>query len=106
MELSNPKGMLNYLVRNKKVNPEVEGTSSQVAVVNKVEGTLSQEPATKEVEDTSSIMDILEENPNSVRPQEYEEVIVHPSYPKQKVKIGQSLSKEELEQLKDFFSPS
>lgn len=48
MELSNPKGMLDYLVRNKKANPEEEGTSSQVAVVSEVGGTSTQMMALEE----------------------------------------------------------
>lgn len=86
MELSNPKGMLDYLVRNKKTNPEIKGSSTQVAVVNEMGDTSAQ----------------LERRTENRRPQEYEEVIVHPSYLEQKVKIGQSLSGEEMKQLKEF----
>lgn len=61
MKLRNPNGKLDYLVK-KKVSPEVEGTSQQVAV--------------------------LEECPGTPHPQEYEEIILHPSYHGKKVKIG------------------
>lgn len=71
MEISNPKSMLDYLVKNKKVSPEEEGTSAYVAV--------------------------LGESPRTSRPQEYEEIILHLSYPDQKVKIGRGLSGEESE---------
>lgn len=43
-----------------------------------------------------------EEKVSSPQPQEYEEIVVHPSYPEQTVKIEQSFSKDELEQLKEF----
>lgn len=76
MDISNPKSMLDYLVKNKKVSTEEEGTSAHVA--------------------------ILDESPSTSRPQEYEEIILHPSYPDPKVKINRGLSGEELEQLKYF----
>lgn len=44
----------------------------------------------------------MEESSNTLRPQEYEEIILHTSYLEQKVKIGRSLLNEETEQLKDF----
>lgn len=53
-------------------------------------------------EGTSAHITFLEKSSGTSSPQEYEEIILHMSYPEQKVKFGRSLSSEESEQLKDF----
>lgn len=89
VELSNPKGMLDYLVKNKKVSIGVEDISSPVATVCKrgKSSTLTKVP--KEKSDHPQL-------------QEYEEIMVNPLYPEQTVKIGRSLSTEEAKQLREF----
>lgn len=75
VELRNPSGVLNYLIRCKKANPELELTPTLVIMID-------------EVRNTSASIEIHKGNIDHCRPQEYEEVVIHPQFPDQKIKVG------------------